>query len=440
MKKSRENNSRTLVSRKKTSDKFKMELKEVIVLVVVVSFITSALTGLVAGGLGADLFKGLRPIEETGEQALTTQKEEPVSTVFSQEEAVVKVVKQVAPAVVSIIVTKDLPVIEKYYQEYDPFGADDFFRQFFGDDFFEPFKFQIPQYRQKGTEKREVGGGTGFIVSSDGLILTNKHVVIDQEADYTVLTNEGEKIPAQVLARDPVQDIAILKIDRTGLPVVELGNSDNLQIGQTVIAIGNALGEFRNTVSVGVISGLKRSIFASSGFGETEELSEVIQTDAAINPGNSGGPLLNLQGKAIGINVAMAQGAQNIGFALPINKVKRDIEQVKREGKISYPFLGVRYVIITPIIQEKNNLPVDYGALIVRGEKREEVAVIPGGPADKAGLVENDIILEVDGQKVNQENTLAKLIQGRQVGEVIKLKILHKGKEKMVEVELGERE
>jgi serine protease Do len=361
------------------------------------------------------------------------------SEIISQEEAIVKVTKEVSPAVVSIIVTKDLPVIERYYQEYDPFGADDFFKQFFGEGFLKPFKFQIPQYRQRGTEKREVGGGTGFIISSDGLILTNKHVVADQEAGYTVLTNDGEKIPAQVLARDPIEDIAILKIDKTNLPVVELGNSDEIEIGQTVIAIGNALGEFRNTVSVGVISGLKRSIFATSGLGEAEELSEVIQTDAAINPGNSGGPLLNLKGQAIGINVAMARDAQNIGFSLPINKAKRDIEQVKTQGKISYPFLGVRYILITLRIQEENNLPVDYGALIVRGEKEEELAVIPGSPADKADLVEGDIILEINGQKITLENSLAKSIQKYQVGEKISLKILHKGEEKMIEVELGER-
>jgi S1-C subfamily serine protease len=328
-----------------------LNFKEAVVLTVVISFITSSLVGFVAGGLAYDFFNKLSLMSQSEQLVADSGKEIPSETI-SQEEAIVKVIKEVSPAVVSIIVTKDLPVIEKYYQEYNPFGADDFFKQFFGEDFLKPFKFQIPQYRQKGTEKKEVGGGTGFIVSDDGLILTNKHVVADQEADYTVLTNDGEKIPARVLARDPIEDIAVLKIDKTNLPVVELGNSDEIEIGQTVIAIGNALGEFRNTVSVGVISGLKRSIFATSGFGEMEELSEVIQTDAAINPGNSGGPLLNLKGQAIGINVAMAREAQNIGFSLPINKAKRDIEQVKTQGKISYPFLGVRYILITLRIQE----------------------------------------------------------------------------------------
>lgn len=431
--------------KKSIKNKTKFTFKEVIVVSIVVSFLTSALAGFIAGGLGYNLIKNMNLAKEIGQKFSLSQsaEEEKASLavdILSQEEAVVEVVKEVSPAVVNIIVTKDIPIMERYFQEYNPFGNDDFFRQFFGDDFFSPFSFQVPQYREERREEVEIGGGTGFIISSDGLILTNKHVVNDEEANYTVLTNEGKKISAEVLARDPIQDIAILKIDKSNLPVVELGDSDELQIGQTVIAIGNALGEFRNTVSVGVISGLKRSIMTSSGFGQIEELSEVIQTDAAINQGNSGGPLLNLKGEAIGINVAMAQGAENIGFALPINKAERDIEQVKEYGKISYPFLGIRYIPITEEIQKENNLSVDYGILIIRGEEREELAVVPGSPADKAGLVENDIILEINDRKINQENSLSQLIQQYQVGELIRLKVLHKGEEKIVEVRLGERE
>ena len=410
---------------------------------ILISFIISALVGFLAGTLAYDYLISLSGGEAF--QIIKNQKqakEQISSRALSQEEQVIQVVKEAAPAVVSIIVSKDLPVIEQYYEEYDPFK--DFFGRDFFDDFFKPFKFRIPQYRQKGTEKREIGGGTGFIVScqpAEGcLILTNKHVVADKEASYTVLTNEGEKFEAQVLARDPVNDIAILKVEEPGLPGLKLGDSDKIQIGQTVIAIGNALGEFRNTVSLGVVSGLKRSITATSGLGQIEQLAGVIQTDAAINQGNSGGPLLNLRGEVIGINVAMALGAENIGFALPINIAKRGLEQVKAKGKISYPFLGVRYVLITPEIQKKNNLPVDYGALIIRGETSADLAVIPGSPADQAGLVENDIILEVDGTKVDSKNNLARLIQEHQIGDLVNLKVLHKGQEKMVQVKLGERQ
>ncbi len=335
-----------------------------------------------------------------------------------QEEVVIKVVNENSPAVVSIIITKDLPVMEQYWREFGPFG------------------FQIPDYRQKGTEKKEVGGGTGFIISSDGTILTNKHVAKDQEADYTVLTNDGKKYPAKVLALDPVQDLAIIKIEGSNFPVVKLGDSDNLQIGQTVVAIGNALGEFRNTVSVGVISGLGRTITASGG-GMSETLEDVIQTDAAINPGNSGGPLLNLKGEIIGINTAMAD-AQSIGFTIPINKAKRAIEQVRTKGKITYPFLGVRYILITDQIKEENDLAVDYGAWVIKSDQGE-VAVDPSSAAAKAGIKENDIILEFNNEKITFENSLAKIIQKYNPGDKVVLKILREGKEKNIELTLGER-
>ncbi len=359
-----------------------------------------------------------------------TDKEENIETKQDKPKSIADVVEMVSPAVVSVIVSKYLPVIEEYY--YNPFEE---FEQFFGRD----FGFQIPQYREKGKELQEIGGGTGFIVSSDGLIITNKHVVYDEDAEYTVMTNDGEKYPAPVLARDPVQDIAILKISADNLPTVKLGDSDKLRIGQTVIAIGNALGEFRNTVSVGVISGLARSIIASGG-GISEQLEEVIQTDAAINLGNSGGPLLNLYGEVIGVNTAMALGAENIGFAIPANKVNKDILDIQTKGKISYPFLGVRYILINKALKEKNNLPVDYGVLVSRGDKAGELAVMPSSAADKAGIVENDIILEIDGVKINQKNSLTKLILKHSVGDKAILKILHKGEEKIIEAELGEWE
>ncbi len=363
-----------------------------------------------------------------GEQAQSPEEYTPQTF---QEEAIIRVVREVSPAVVSIIITKDLPVFEQYYES--PFPG-----------------FQIPQYRQKGTEKQKIGGGTGFVISEDGMILTNKHVVSYSEVDYAVLTNEGQKYSARVLARDPFQDLAILKVEKEKIideqgefiqkpfSVVKLGDSSNLQIGQTVIAIGNALGEFRNTVSVGVISGLGRTITAS-GAGIIETLEDVIQTDAAINKGNSGGPLLNLRGEVIGVNVAMAQEAQSIGFAIPIDKAKRDIEQVKETGKIIYPFLGVRYILITPEIQEERELLVDYGVLIVRGDSPQEPAIVPGSEAEKAGLKEGDIILEIDGARITLENSLAKLIRERQPGDKLVLKILRGEEEIIVEATLGEK-
>lgn len=356
----------------------------------------------------------------------------------SQEEKIIQAVKNASPAVVSIIITKDLPVFEEYY--ITPF------EEFFKEPFFE---LQIPQQRQKGTEKKEIGGGTGFVVSEDGTVLTNKHVVLDQAADYTVFTNDGRKFPAKVLARDPVQDIAILKIEQEKIvdsqgkfalkkfPTVKLGDSDELQIGQTVIAIGNALGEFRNTVSVGVISGLGRTITASGG-GLVETIEDVIQTDAAINKGNSGGPLLNLNGEVAGINTATVLEAQSIGFAIPVNKAKRDIEQVKTLGKIVYPFLGVRYILITEKIQKENNLPVDYGVWVIKGEQGE-AAIYPGSTAETVGLKEKDIILEFNGEKITSDNSLAKIIMEYSPGDKVILKILQEGKEKIIQATLGER-
>jgi S1-C subfamily serine protease len=217
---------------------------------------------------------------------------------------------------------------------------------------------------------------------------------------------------------------------------LKLGDSDNLQIGQTVIAIGNALGEFRNTVSVGVISGLGRRVTA--GDGEIfETIEDVIQTDAAINRGNSGGPLLNLKGEVIGINFAMAQQAENIGFAIPINKAKKDIEQIKTKGKISYPFLGVRYVLVTKEIKEEKNLPVDYGALIIRGERGED-PIFKNSPAEKIGLKEGDIILEFNGEKITTENSLAKIISKYNPGDKVSLKVQRKEKILYFQAILGE--
>lgn len=347
------------------------------------------------------------------------------------EKEITSVVEKVSPSVVSIVISKYVPVIEKYYSNpFEEFEIPPELKPFF------QFEFQIPRYRQKGYEKEEVGGGTGFIISSDGLIITNKHVVDDDKAEYTVYLNDGRKFPAKVLLKHPVDDLAIIKINASGLIPVKLGDSDNIKLGQFVIAIGNALGEFQNTVSFGVVSGLKRNITASDASGKIERLEDLIQTDAAINYGNSGGPLINIYGEVIGVNTAIVSGAQNIGFAIPINRAKRMLEDLKTKGKVEVPFLGIKYILVNEEIKKKFNLPYDYGAYIYT-ELKSDKAIIPNSPAEKAGLREGDIILEVNGEKITQQNSLSNLIRKRKVGETVRLKIWREGKIFEIYVTLG---
>lgn len=347
------------------------------------------------------------------------------SSMVAEQSSIISVVDVATPAVASIVVTKDVPIYRESYGS--PF---DIFRDPFGS-----------RYReQTGTETRKVGGGTGFFISADGLVVTNKHVVSDTTAEYTVILSDGTEYPATVLARDPNRDIAVLEVEGEDFPVLELGDSDEIKVGQTVIAIGNSLGEFSNSVSRGIVSGLGREVVAGSGFGESEQLDDIIQTDAAINPGNSGGPLLDIYGRVIGVNTAVAQGAENVGFALPINSLKNTLDQVKENGKLSIPFIGIRYIPVDAEMQELNDLEYDYGILVVRGEERGSLAVIPGSPADKAGIVENDIILEVDGKNIDGETTLGSLLEGKQVGDTIELKVLHRGETKNVNITLEERD
>lgn len=341
--------------------------------------------------------------------------------------SVVDTVKRANPSVVAITISKNVPVYERYLERVpSPFGDD-----FFGG-------MAIPRLRQQGTELQEVGGGSGFLVSADGYIVTNSHVVSDETAEYTVFTNDGTKHTAKVIARDPSMDIAVIKIEGSDFPSLTFGDSDKVEIGQTVIAIGNALAEFRNTVSVGVVSGLSRSIVAANERGNAESLDQLIQTDAGINPGNSGGPLLNLSGEVIGVNVAMANGAENIGFALNANGVKSIVESVKKTGRIVRPYIGIRYVPITPAMKERNSLPTDYGLLVLRGQESGDLAVIPGSPADKAGIVENDILLEADGKKLMEDVSFSSLVRSKQIGDRMSFKIFSKGKEKTVTVILEE--
>lgn len=386
----------------------------------------TVLISLCAGFFGG--YMGAARARQGGSTSGNSSVADTKPVVITEQSAVIDVVKKANPAVVSIVISKDLSKVPGF--GVDPFGGDPFF-QFFG------FNRQTPRSNPTPNVQK-IGAGSGFLVSPDGLVLTNRHVVEDEGASYTVLTNDRKKYEAKVLTRDPVNDLAILKIEITNAPVLELADSAQIQIGQRVIAIGNSLGQYDNTVTTGVVSAINRSVTAGGESGAAEQLEGVIQTDAAINPGNSGGPLLNVLGQVIGINTAIDQGGQLVGFAIPANDISRALDSFKKTGKITRPYIGVRYVLITPELAESQKLPKDYGALIARGETFTDVAVIPGSPADKAGLVENDIILAVDGTRVDEEHSLSGLLRNHQVGDVVSLRVYHKGEEKAVTVTLSE--
>jgi len=262
-------------------------------------------------GTLADALKASHVISEENQERLNEIANRRQVIASAQDDLLTAAVAKATPAVVSIVISKDVPLLEVQYE--NPFGNDPFFRD---------FGFRIPTYRQVGTEKQQVGAGTGFLIREDGHLITNKHVVADTEAEYTVLLSNGEQKPGVVIYRDPVHDLAVLKIAGFSYPTLHFGDSRSLRLGQTVAAIGNALGEYSNSVSVGIISGLDRTIQAQDNFGKVETISGAIQTDAAINPGNSGGPLIDLSGKVVGVNVAVERGANSIGFAIPAHVVQ----------------------------------------------------------------------------------------------------------------------
>lgn len=322
----------------------------------------------------------------------------PIETqrVVQEENAVITSVEKTSPSVVAIGVTR------RVVNPFDPFS--------------------VPQ-------KQDSTIGTGFVVSEKGIIVTNKHVVAEPGVKYTVVTKDNEKYEVRKIYRDPVLDLAIVQIDATSLKALELGDSSRLKVGQSVIAIGNALGRFTNTVTTGVVSGLGRKVIAGDPFGGAQEsLDNLIQTDAAINPGNSGGPLLNLAGQVIGVNVATTEGAQNIGFAVPISSVKALVDEFVTKGSVSRPFLGVRYRFISKDVAILNEVP--------QGGYVQEV--VDNDPAQKAGIKPGDIITKINGQNVDSEGKIGDFIKGAAIGQKVDLEIWRDGKTLKVTATLEE--
>ena len=315
-----------------------------------------------------------------------------------------KIAKKVCPAVISIIASKDIPKLDAAS-----------FLSIQGD----------LDLNHKGQAR--IGGGSGFIVSKDGYVFTCAHVVKDFEADYSVIIDPEHRYEARVLSRDFLTDIAILKIRGKNFPYLKIANSDKVELGQYAVSIGNSLGEFEDSISLGIISGLSRNIKACDSMNFHTDLKGLFQTDAAINNGNSGGPLINIKGEVIGINTAMIEKAQNIGFAIPINCAIKDLREIKKFGKIKRPHLGVKYVILDKNMSQENNLPVSEGALVVR-ERYGENPIAKGSSSEKAGLKEYDIIVSFNGKKINKENSLMECLSKSKIGEKVKLEILRKGK------------
>lgn len=355
-------------------------------LVVLVSLILGFFGGLLGSYYGPEV----RDVIEVGRKQITVE----------EESATIDVVREVSPSVVSI--TSEQSMLD-----------------FFG------------QTRQAESD------GTGFIVSEDGLIITNKHVVRQEAADYFVFTSDGREFEAEIVAKDPFFDIAFLKIEAEDLKPAGLGDSDEIKTGQTAIAIGNALGLFENTVTKGVISAIGRSIEAGDELGRTSEVMEnMIQTDVAINPGNSGGPLVNIGGQVIGINTAIAGGAEGIGFAIPINVAKTAIESVKEDGKVTRPMIGIRYLNITKEFASRNNLEVDGGALIYA--PGADPAIVPKTPAAKSDLKEGDIVVGINEDEIREGRSLISVLYKYRPGDKVTIHYVRDGEEEKTELTLAE--
>ena len=333
------------------------------------------------------------------------------NTLVNEESVITKVVEKTLPGVVTIEISTTTQTRDQITLDpFDPFGG----------------------FRRIPGESRDIQQniGSGFVVTTDGLIITNKHVVADTEATYQVIAADDKKYAVDKIYRDPLNDLAILKVKAENLTALSLGDSSKLKLGQTAIAIGTPLGEFTNTVTSGIVSGLGRGITAGSPYeGYVERLDNVIQTDAAISAGNSGGPLLNSAGQVIGVNTAVSAQGQNIGFAIPVNVVRDLITGFnERGGTFERPYLGVRYRMISKTVAIQNE--VVEGAYVVE--------VVPESPAARAGLQTDDIITSFDAKKVSgdDEQTLARLIIDKKIGDQVRLQFWRDGNTQTITVTL----
>lgn len=379
----------------------KLKFRKTLLIFAVVFFLFVA----ILGGAISDRIFGFRPLDKffPGKGSVTQ-----VNRLLTEESVVITVAENVSPSVVTV----SMQTSPRQILQFNPFSG---------------FTSSI-----QGGQPQDIG--SGFIVSKDGLIVTNKHVVSDLNAKYKIITKDDKEYEVATISRDPANDIAILKINPSidsGLRAAELGDSSALRVGQFVIAIGTALGQFRHTVTTGVISGLGRGITAGSPYeGYAEKLDDIIQTDAAINPGNSGGPLLNSLGQVIGVNVAVAQGANNIGFALPVNVVKDALSQFNANGGFSKKaYLGVEYQIISQANAILNSVP--QGAYVV--------GVVAGSPAEKAGIKDGDIITKIDGNEINEKNGgLSKVVADKKAGDTVSVELWRSGETQKLQITLSE--